>query len=179
MKGKFAILITASALAMGALELIAIPSAFAEPTLDEQETIFVTDLAAGLPDDTPPIVPSPDRTASQLVEMGHAIADDVRHGTAPSDEQDYMDPSYGRPSLTWKQEAFLLVTAVRVFAPDFARYYWTCGTGPACEPPWPPGAVMTPWNTPGMPPLIRRCPIEGCQPLSPPLGRPSGLEVWN
>ena len=111
MKRKLAVLITT--LAIGALALIAIPSVSAEPALNEQETIFVAKLAAG----SPPIVPSPDRTAWELAQLGHAIADDVGHGTDPREEQDYMDPSYGHRSLTWKQDSDLVVTAVRCLPP--------------------------------------------------------------
>jgi hypothetical protein len=144
----------------------------AEPALNEQETIYVRTLAAGRPPEVPPIVPLPGRTAWQLAQLGEAIADDVRHGADTVAEQGYIDPSYGHGSLTSRQVSFLLVQAVWVFAPDFARYYYTCGTGWECRPPWPPEAVMTPWNTPGIPPFVRRCPAGSCDDPPPPLAYP-------
>jgi hypothetical protein len=125
------------------------------PALTEQESEFVTKLAKGA-HDAPPIHPAPGHTAWDLAQVGHLIAEDVRHGISPSVEGAAMMRTPGN-TLSLKQWSFVTVTAVEIFAPHFAKWYWgPCGTGPVCDgdTDWPEGAVMTPWHTPGIPPFV-------------------------
>lgn len=133
----------------------AAPPAGVVPVLTEQENEFVTKLARGA-HDAPPIYPAPGLTAWDLAQVGHLIAEDVRHGVAPSVEGAAMMRTPGN-TLSLHQWSFVTVTAVKIFAPDFAKWYWgPCGTGPVCDgdTDWPEGAVMTPWHTPGIPPFV-------------------------
>lgn len=153
-----------------ALALIVAPLASAQPALTNDDIDFVTTLAHGNPAaGIAPVVPSPGHTQWDLAQLGHDVADDVRHGVNPFTEQDWFRLS--NRTLSVGQVALLVTKAVRVWAPDFARWYFDCGTGPVCHEPlsafWPPGAVSVPWTVkpddapgfggdPGIPPFVNR-----------------------
>jgi len=97
-------------------------SASAQPTLTQDETTFVTKLAKGDPlREVAPILPAPGRSAWDLAQMGHLVADDVRHGVHPLDEQAAIERTPGSGRLTSKQWSFVVVAAVWTFAPDFGQ----------------------------------------------------------
>jgi len=138
------------------------PMALADPALSSDELKFITALANPnvpgvyglLPE---PILPAQGSDGRSLARLGHTVANDVRHGVHPLDEQAWLQRKYTPLSLACVSDrrceglqwSWLVTNAVRIFAPEFSRYYWTTGT-------WPAGAVMTAWNTPGIPPLINR-----------------------
>jgi hypothetical protein len=142
-----------------ALTLIATPLASAEPALTNDEITFVTTLAQGNPTaGIAPIVPTPGHTRWDLAQLGHQVANDVRHGVDLDTEEDWFRLS--NPTLTVSQVSSLVVTAARLWAPDFARWYLDLTSNPS----WPAGAVPVPGSSrgndpepePGIPPLVYR-----------------------
>lgn len=126
------------------------------PGWTDEEATFVTELTKGSPrNHADPLLPKYGN-AEEFIQIGHRIADDVRHGVAPNEEQVNAERAFPPRTLMNEQWTFLTVKAVWAFAPDFARFYWTCGDGPICNPAWPPGAVETPWRMPGIPPFTDR-----------------------
>lgn len=121
-------------------------AAHAEPGLSGDEVEFLKDITYPRYRDVPPIVPTAGHSMQDLARLGRVVATHVRHGVDTLDVQPWIERN--NPTLTSKQAALFVISATRIWAPDFLEWYWGCGNGPTCEQVMPRGAVTTPWGNP-------------------------------